>query len=98
MEMNPHDAERLGIGSGDVVEVYNDHGSTFAMAYLEPDIGDGQVFMMFGYDNGVVGDVVTDWTDRNVIPYYKGTWAGIRRVGGMEDYKRTVSFKRRRFV
>ena len=98
MEMNPADAKRLGVEAGDIVELYNDFGSTFAMAYPEPDIKPGQVFMMFGYDNGVVGDTVTDWTDRNVVPYYKGTWADIRKVGDMSDYKRTVSFKRRRFI
>jgi arsenite oxidase large subunit len=98
LEMNPDDAKSLGIQSGDIVELHNDFGSAFAMAYLEPDIAKGQTFMMFGYDNGVVGDVVTDWTDRNLIPYYKGTWADIRKVGTMKDYKRTVSFKRRRFL
>jgi arsenite oxidase large subunit len=98
LEMNPEDARSLGIQSGDIVELHNDFGSAFAMAYLEPDIAKGQTFMMFGYDNGVVGDVVTDWTDRNLIPYYKGTWADIRKVGTMKDYKRTVSFKRRRFL
>ena len=98
IEINPDDAKELGIESGDVVEVYNDYGSTFAMAYLEPDMRRGHSFMMFGYFNGNVGDVVTDWTDRNVVPYYKGTWANIRRVGSMEDYKKNVSFKRRRYV
>ncbi|NEX22171.1 arsenate reductase (azurin) large subunit [Thiorhodococcus mannitoliphagus] len=98
LEMNPDDAASLGIVSGDIVELHNDYGAAFAMAYLEPDIAPGQSFMMFGYDNGVVGDVVTDWTDRNLVPYYKGTWADIRKVGTMKDYKRTVSFKRRRFL
>ena len=42
--------------------------------------------------------VTTEWTDRNIIPYYKGTWASIRRVGTMEEYKRTVSFKNRHFA
>ncbi len=51
------------------------------MARVEPAIKTGQVFMQFGYDNGVAGDVTTNWTDRNVIPYYKGAWADIRRVG-----------------
>jgi arsenite oxidase large subunit len=96
-EMNPEDATALGIEAGDIVELYNDYGSAFAMAYPEPDIARGQVFMMFGYDNGVVGDVVTPWTDRNLIPYYKGTWANMRKVGAMPNYQRTVSFKRRRF-
>ena len=97
LEMNPGDAQSLGIESGDIVEILNDYGSTFAMAYLEPDIKAGQTFMMFGYDNGVMGDVTTEWTDENVVPYYKGTWADVRRVGSMDDYKRTVSFKRRRY-
>ncbi len=98
IEINPDDATELGIESGDVVEVYNDYGSTFAMAYLEPDMKNGHTFMMFGYHNGNVGDVVTDWTDRNVVPYYKGTWAGIRKISSMEDYKKDVSFKRRRYI
>ncbi len=43
--MNPEDAKALGIEAGDVVGLYNDYGSAFAMAYLEPDIARGQVFM-----------------------------------------------------
>jgi arsenite oxidase large subunit len=98
IEMNPDDAAGLGIASGDIVDVHNDYGSTYAMAYLERDIKPGQTFMQFGWYNGIVGDVVTEWTDRNIIPYYKGTWADIRRVGSEEAYKKTVSFKRRRFA
>ena len=98
IEINPEDARALGVESGDVVELYNDYGSTFAMAYLEPDIKRNHTFMMFGYFNGNVGDLVTDWTDRNVIPYYKGVWADIRKIGSMADYKKTVSFKRRRYL
>ncbi|QQV57520.1 arsenate reductase (azurin) large subunit (plasmid) [Ralstonia syzygii subsp. celebesensis] len=97
LEINPEDARSLGIGSGDVVEVYNDYGSTYAMAYLEPDIKRNQTFMQFGHFNGVMGNVTTPWTDRNVVPYYKGTWANLRRVGTVQDFKETVSFKKRRF-
>ena len=96
--MHPDDAKELGIEGGDIVEVFNDYGSTFAMAYPDPDIKRGHTFMAFAYWNGIVGDVVTEWTDRNHIPYYKGTWADLRKVGSMDDYKKTVSFKRRRFV
>jgi arsenite oxidase large subunit len=95
--MNPADAQSLGITSGDVVEVYNDFGSTYAMAVAEPHAKAGQTFMQFGYFNGVAGDVVTDWTDRNIVPYYKGTWADVRRVGSLDEFKRTVSFKDRRY-
>lgn len=97
IEINPDDAQALGIGGGDVVEVYNDYGSTYAIAYPTPETKKNQTFMQFAYINGIAGDVTTPWTDRNVIPYYKGTWANLRRVGSMEDYKRTVSFKNRRF-
>lgn len=79
--------------SGDVVDVYNDFGSTYAMALVEPNAKPGQTFMLFGYFNGVAGDVTTDWTDRNVVPYYKGTWADIRRVGTLNEFKKTVTFK-----
>ena len=67
------------------------------MAYLEPDQKPGQTFMQFGYDNGVHGDVTTNWTDRNIIPYYKGTWASIRRSGSGAEHRDTISFKSRRY-
>lgn len=98
LELNPEDARRLGIQNGDLVQVTNDYGSVYAMAYIEPDIKPGQAFMMFAHWNGVMGEVTTEATDENVVPYYKGTWADIRRVGSMDDYKRSVSFKRRRFA
>ncbi len=97
LEIHPGDARELGIESGDVVELRNDYGSTFAVAYLEPSARRGQVFMQFGYDNGVMGDLTTPWTDENVLPYYKGTWADLRRVGTLADYRRTVSFKSRHY-
>lgn len=78
--------------------MYNDYGSTFAMAYLEPDMRKGHTFMMFGCFNGNVGDLVTDWTDRNVVPYYKGVWGNLRKVSNMSDYKQKVSFKRRHYA
>ena len=97
IEINPDDAQAMGVDGGDIVEVFNDYGSTYAMAYPTPEIKMNQTFMQFGYPNGIVGDVTTPWTDRNVVPYYKGTWANLRRVGSMEEYKRTVSFKNRRY-
>lgn len=97
IELNLQDARELGISAGDVVEVFNDYGSTYAMAYPDADIKPGQTFMLFGYFNGIEGDVVTEAVDRNVVSDYKHTWANIRRVGPMAQYQKTVSFKRRRF-
>jgi len=98
IEIHPEDATALGVAAGDVVEVFNDYGSSYAMAYLEPSMKPGHSFMMFTYNNGIMGDVVTNWTDQNIIPYYKGTWADIRRVGAIADYEETVSFKTRRYA
>lgn len=97
LEINPDDAKALGISAGDVIEVYNDYGSTYAMAYPQDEIKRNQTFMQFAHYNGVMGNVTTPWTDRNVIPYYKGTWANLRRVGSMDDFQKTVSFKDRRY-
>lgn len=97
IELNPEDAKALGVTSGDVVEISNDYGSVYAMAYVEPDLKPKQAFMLFGYPFNVMGDVTTEAVDENVVPYYKGTWADIHRVGTVEDYRRSVSFKSRRY-
>jgi hypothetical protein len=52
---------------------------------------------IIGPPDGVQGDVTTNWADRNIIPYYKGTWASIRRVGSVADHKQAISFKSRRY-
>jgi len=98
VEMNLEDARQLGVSPGDVIEVWNDYGSTYAMAYPQKAIKPGQTFMLFGYIKGVHGDIVTPWVDRNVVPYYKGTWASIKRVGSVDDWKQSISFKERRYA
>ena len=98
VEMNPEDARQLGVAPGDVIEVWNDYGSTYAMAYPQKAIKAGQTFMLFGFIKGVHGDIVTPWVDRNVVPYYKGTWASVKRVGSVDDWKQSISFKERRYA
>jgi arsenite oxidase large subunit len=97
LEINPIDAQELGISSGDIVEVFNDFGSTYAMAYIVPSARRNEVFMQFGHYNGVMGDVTTDAVDRNVVEDSKHTWANIRKVTTGE-YKATVSFKSRHYA
>lgn len=97
LEINPSDAKELGIAAGDVVEIFNDNGTTCAMAYPVADMKPGHTFMLFGQAKGIAGDLTSDWTDRNVVPYYKGAWASIRRVGAIADYRQNTSFKRRAF-
>ena len=68
--------------SGDLVEVYNDDGSTQAMVYPTPTAKKGQTFMLFAYPTGVQGNVVNAGTNELILPNYKQTWANIRKLAG----------------
>jgi len=58
IEMNPDDMRELDVAAGDLVEVYNDDGSTQAMVYPTPTAKKGHTFMLFAYPTGVQGNVV----------------------------------------
>ncbi|MBP2316487.1 arsenate reductase (azurin) large subunit [Azospirillum soli] len=81
IEMNPGDMEKLGLKAGDLVEVYNDVGSTQAMVYPTPTAKPGQAFMLFIAPTGQVGNVISKGTNELMIPNYKNVWANIRRIG-----------------
>ncbi|MBQ4855867.1 arsenate reductase (azurin) large subunit [Rhodanobacter sp. B2A1Ga4] len=98
LQMNTKDMQSLNISPTDVVEVYNDFGTTLAMAYPADELKAGHTFMLFGYVNGIAGDVTTTATDAHFIPWYKGAWGSIKRVGSMPEYERTVSTKSRYFI
>lgn len=93
LEIHPADAAALGIASGDLVELTNDVGRVRAMAYVTDSVKRGHTFMLFGQPRGAVGDLVSDHVDpATTIPYYKGAWAAIRRVGPQPEIGKTVSF------
>lgn len=82
LEMHPADAAELGIGSGDVVQLKNDMGEVKAMAYLTDAVKRGHTFMLFGQPRGTVGNLISDHVDpATTIPYYKGAWADVVRIG-----------------
>lgn len=81
IEMNPSDMEALGLKAGDLVEVYNDVGSTQAMAYAIETAKPGQCFMLFSSPLGQVGNVISEHCNELLIPNYKNVWANIRRIG-----------------
>ena len=93
LEMHAEDAARLGIGSGDLVELANDVGTVRAMAYISDAVKRGHTFMLFGQPRGAAGDLVSDHVDpATTIPYYKGVWADIRRIGAQPELVKTISF------
>ena len=92
IEMHADDAKSLGIAAGDIVEVANDVGSVQAMAYPSDSVKKGHTFMLFGQPRGAAGDLVSDHVDpTTTIPYYKGVWADIRRVGPMPESMKHMS-------
>jgi arsenite oxidase large subunit len=93
IEMNPQDMADLRLGEGDLVEVFNDNGSTQAMVYPTPTAKRKQAFMLFGYPMGVQGNVVSAGVNEFIIPNYKQTWANIRKISGAPEGTRHLSFK-----
>jgi arsenite oxidase large subunit len=93
LEMHADDARELGIASSDLIELSNDMGTVRAMAYISDAVKRGQTFMLFGQPRGAIGDLVSDHVDpATTIPYYKGVWADIRRIGPLPDIAKAVSF------
>jgi arsenite oxidase large subunit len=93
IEMNPADMAALGVKQGDLVEVYNDNGSTQAMAYPTPSARKGETFMLFAYPTGVQGNVVSKGVNELIIPNYKQTWGSIRKIADAPEATAGLSFK-----
>lgn len=98
IEMNPDDMVELGLGEGDLVEVYNDNGSTQAMAYPTPTAKRKQAFMLFAYPSGVQGNVVSAGVNEFVIPNYKQTWGDIRKIADAPEGVRHITFKSKEYT
>jgi arsenite oxidase large subunit len=97
IEMNPQDMTELGLKNGDLVEVFNDNGSTQAMAYPTPSAKRKETFMLFAYPTGVQGNVVSSGVNEFVIPNYKQTWANIRKIADAPEGARHITFKSKEY-
>lgn len=98
IEMNPADMQELGVRPGDLVEVYNDNGSTQAMVYPTPTAKRKETFMLFAYPTGVQGNVVSKGVNEFVIPNYKQTWGSIRKIADAPEVTRRLSFKSQEYL
>jgi assimilatory nitrate reductase catalytic subunit len=49
VEINPDDADRLGLRAGSIVKVSSRRGEVFATAFVTPSVQRGQVFMPMHY-------------------------------------------------
>ena len=93
IQMNPQDMAELKLQQGDLVEVYNDNGSTQAMVYPTPSAKPKQTFMLFAYPTGVQGNVVSAGVNELIIPNYKQTWGNIRKIADAPEGVKHLSFK-----
>jgi len=93
IEMNPADMAELNVKVGDLVEVYNDNGSTQAIAYPTPTAKRKQTFMLFAYPTGVQGNVVSPGVNELIIPNYKQTWGSIRKIADAPEATQHLTFK-----
>jgi arsenite oxidase large subunit len=93
IQMHPDDMAELHLRAGDIVEVYNNNGSTQAMAYPTTTARRKQTFMLFAYPTGVQGNVVSAGVNEFIIPNYKQTWGAIRKIADAPEAVRHLSFK-----
>ena len=98
VEMNPDDMERLGIGTGDLIEIANANGATQGMAYPTDTAKAGQVAMVFGSPAGSQGNVVNPGVNELVLPDYKHTWGNIRKLADATPAARAVTFKSKEYT
>ena len=93
IQMNPKDMDDLKLKAGDLVEVYNDNGSTQAMVYPTSTAKPKQTFMLFAYPTGVQGNVVSAGVNEFIIPNYKQTWGNIRKLADAPEGVKHLTFK-----
>lgn len=97
IEMHPDDMAKVGVKEGDLVEVFNDAGSTQAMVYPTTTARPGETFMLFAFPTGVQGNVVNAGTNELVVPNYKQTWANIRKISDAPASVKHLSFKNQEY-
>ena len=93
IQIHPADMADLKLKAGDLVEVYNDNGSTQAMAWPTDTARRKETFMLFGYPTGPQGNVVSKATNELIIPNYKQTWGNIRKIADAPEVTRHLTFK-----
>lgn len=93
VEIHPQDATTLGVENGDLVELFNPYGTVTALVVVVESNRSGHVFMLFEHPKGWANSLTTDYVDPDTtIPYYKGTKAGIRKIGTLPELKKQLTF------
>jgi anaerobic selenocysteine-containing dehydrogenase len=101
IQINPADARREGLQNGDVVVVYNDHGSVPAIVWISEAVKEGHVFLIMAHPYSVGANAVTTPSVEPVAqnPDYKLTKANLIKAGTLQpELKAILSFKDIKFA
>jgi len=93
IQIHPDDMVELDVKAGDLVEVWNDAGSTQAMVQPTATARRKETFMLFAYPSGVQGNVVNAGVNEFIIPNYKQTWGNIRKIAAAPEAVKGLTFK-----
>jgi arsenite oxidase large subunit len=94
VEIHPDDAAKLGLTPGDLVQLYNDYGETNAYTVVSTSVKPGVIFMLFAHPRGTLNSLTTPYVDPDVIiPYYKGSAAGVRKLGRLPDLDAKLTYR-----
>ena len=99
IQMNPQDMTELGVKQGDLVEVYNDNGSTQAMVYPTADERSAN---RPSCCSPIPMACRAMWcrpgVNEFIIPNYKQTWGAIRKIADAPEGVRHLTFKSQEYV
>lgn len=82
VDINPQDAEVLGIAQGDDIEIYNGAGSVVMKANLSKRVAAGEISMYHGYEEANCNELIPiDLLDPYTgFPAYKQVCCNIRKI------------------
>jgi len=96
VQVNPEDAKKEGVQNGDVVVIYNQHGSVPAVVWISQVVKPGHVFLIMAHPYSVGANAVTtpsvELAAQN--PDYKLTKADMIKIGALQpEMKALLTFK-----
>ncbi|HYH95637.1 arsenate reductase (azurin) large subunit [Hyalangium sp.] len=81
VEIHPEDAKKLGVKAGDMVEVYNEEGSSNFQVHVTDAPKPGLIFALQYHPRGTANHLTSPYTDaKTTIPWYKGTRVAVRKA------------------
>jgi len=93
IEISPEDAQKEGLKPGDIVQLYNDYGEATAYTVVSTSVKPGVIFMLFAHPRSTANSLTTPYVDPEVIiPYYKGSAVGLRKLGRLEDLDARLTY------